>query len=41
MLIGIAMFYNGRIGYGITGIACAHMIGFEVFGEAANDGDAN
>lgn len=41
MLIGLAMFYNGRIGYGIIGVACAHMKGFEIFGDAANDGNAN
>lgn len=40
-MIGIAIFYNGVIGYGITGIACAHMKGFEMFGEAANDGDTD
>lgn len=37
MIEGIAIFYNGRIGYGILGVACAHMKGLRIFGEAKND----
>jgi hypothetical protein len=38
MIEGLAIFYNGRIGHGILGVACMHVRGMRIFGEAANDG---